>query len=134
VIVIKAMSQPERTKTMKKLPISTDVPQDVRNELQIEHHFDKLKHEMEENYRLASSDESLRSLIDAVSDALDEVDGPSVGLSASCTVKDGAYEWAVVFAADPQMIIIDSATDYTRQSDIDIAKVICDCWDTEWND
>jgi hypothetical protein len=119
---------------MKKLPISTDVPKDVQIKLGIERHFDKLKHEMEENYRLASSDESLRSLIDAVSDALDEVSAPSVGLSANCTVKDGVYEWTVALAVDYQMTIIDSEVDYTQKADIEIAKVICNCWDKAWND
>lgn len=112
---------------------TTSVPPAVAKALQVETAFSNISDELEQNYRLASGDESLCDLIDAVSDALDQEEGPSIGLSASCKVIDGKWTWAVLLGVDYGMTVICSQEDYTNKSDIQIAKIICECWQSEWN-
>lgn len=113
---------------------STDVPKDVKIALQLEAQFQAMADEIQAAFRLASSDKSLPNLIKAVSVALDKTPDPQIGLSANCEVDaDGNWNWDVFLGVDYSMTVIDSQEDYTAKSDIQIARVICDCWQPEWN-
>lgn len=74
-----------------------------------------------------------QDLLGAIGGALVD-DHAGVGLSARRIVCSGVVEWAVSLTVDHASTIIDSEIDYRGKEPQEIAKVILDCWDREWDE
>lgn len=74
-----------------------------------------------------------QDLLGAIAGALSE-DRADVGISARRIVNSGIVEWDVTLTINHSATIIDSEIDYRGKSPEEIAAVILDCWDREWDE